>query len=135
MKDVSHNPLPFTTAEALAIWDSGKSLISVSMGGLGLDYEQAIQKAAFELIRVLLSREPIQWINTQTATEEEKAKWMEFSDSVEDEVTANGKVPEGISGAMWEAAENLAYRTSRLGWPKAIAEVPDRWILVKKGKV
>jgi hypothetical protein len=63
MKENHFNPLPDTAAEALKLWDEGKLITSAELGGMGRAYEQAIQNTAFEIIRELLKREPIQWPN------------------------------------------------------------------------
>ena len=45
-------------AEWLERWDAGKPVWSVSMGGIGPGYEQALQIAAAETVRRLITTQP-----------------------------------------------------------------------------
>ena len=44
-----------TAAEMVETWDTGELVWSISMGGLGPGYEQAIQVLAIELMRDLVA--------------------------------------------------------------------------------
>lgn len=114
------SPLAFETAEEyLAAWDSGDILLSISMGGLGPEYEHALQTAAAEALRVLL-RAP--------RTMEE---YQGDSDLFQKEVVGvvspifNSLV---LSGAQAHGALNLAINYARDGHADALCAVPrDRW--------
>ena len=128
MTDIVLDSKPETAREALARWDAGESVFTAEMGGMGPGYEQVIHIMAFEIIRELLTREPIDW---SRATEEHRREWRAFTDSVEAAVLP--KVAGlGSSGAQWGAAQNLAFRTVRIGWAKALDEIPDRLIQVSR---
>jgi len=115
---------PETAAEALTRWDAGEIVWTAEMGGLGPGYEQVIHIIAFEAIRVLLTLE-IAW-------EVEPEEWKTFYRNVQDEVTP--KIQNlGCSGAQFGAAMNLAFRVVKIGWAKALDELPkDRLIQVSK---
>ncbi len=122
------NTKPDTAAEALELWDAGHSVFTVEMGGLGPGYEQVIHIAAFEFVRELLKREPINW---GQATEEATPAWAAFVKTVEDAVDPKLKAL-GMSGAQYGAAKSVAFRTVRIGWAQALDEVPDRLIQVSR---
>lgn len=123
------NSKPETAAEALALWDADEIVWTVEMGGLGPGYEQVIHIMAFEIIRELLKHEPIAWTK---ADDEHRAEWRAFRDVIEAGV--NPRIMGlGSTGAQFGAAQNIAYRTVRVGWRKALDELPgDRLIQVSR---
>ena len=72
--------------ELLAKWDAGGNIFSVSMGGFGPGYEQALQIAVFEVLRYLLSGGTIE-------TSENVLPSLSYL---------------GLSGSQWGAARSLA---------------------------
>lgn len=117
---------PQTAADALNRWDDGKLVFTIEMGGLGPEYEQAIQVLVFEIIRDSL--------NVTLPDESDKDKMKTFSASFGD--SAVSRIDEkmgGYSGAMIGAAKYLAYRALRDGWEKTLKSAPDeRRIQVSK---
>ena len=125
---------PETAREALALWDKGELVWTVEMGGMGPGYEQCIHVMAFEIIRELLKREPIDWTIADRGKDDADAKreWRAFTDAVEAAVQPRIRGI-GASGAQWGAAQSVAYRTLRIGWAKALSELPDdRLLMVSK---
>ena len=127
---------PDTASEALALWDAGDVVWTAEMGGLGPGYEQCIHVMAFEIIRELLSRGPLDWYWTkaeQADTDADaKRECRAFADSVEQAVMPRISGL-GSSGAQWGAAQNLAYIVVRKGWAAALSELPeDRLTMVSK---
>lgn len=98
-------------AELLSRWDEGRGVWSVSIGGFGPGYEQAIQVAAFEVLRHLLDGGDI-----------EKA----------DDVLPILE-PLGLSGMQWGAARHLANSFYTKG-PRGVQEMykSDRHIQVSR---
>lgn len=96
-------------ADVLARWDAGRGIWSVAMGGFGPGYEQALQIAAMEVLRHLVSGG-----SAETA-----------------EPSALGHL--GLSGAQWGAARGLAVAIHTKG-PRALLEMyaDDRHIQVSK---
>lgn len=116
---------PETASEALFRWDSGSPVFTVSMGGLGPGYEQAIQMLVFEIIRDHKD-DALPSENSQ----ELKAWWSAFGEKA---ITRTDKQAGGYTGAMVGAAKNLAYRGIRDGWAKMLKGAPqDRLIQVAK---
>lgn len=93
-------------ADLLARWDSGRSVWSIEMGGFGPGYEQALQIAAFEMLRCLLSGKAVDD--------------ADLSDL-------------GLSGSQWGAAKSLATWWMNDG-PRKVLEAfkDDRRIQVSK---
>lgn len=111
MTDVALPSKPETAEEALKRWDAGETVFTVEMGGLGPSYEQCIHVAAFELIRGLLKEGHIDW-------EDESDDLNSRADAI---LRASPRCNElGLSGAQAGQAKNLAFRTMRVGWRKAI---------------
>lgn len=129
---------PETAREALERWDAGQPVFTAEMGGLGPGYEQVIHIIAFEIVRELLSREPLDWYwaKVQAAKgnrdSDEGRECRAFTDDVEKSVMPKiGHL--GCSGAQFGAAQNLAYIVCRKGWRAALSELPDdRLIQVSK---
>lgn len=111
---------PETAREALALWDKGELVWTAEMGGMGPGYEQCIHVMAFEIVRELLAREPIDW----SLQESDGKAWRAFSDAVESAVQPRVSGV-GASVAQWGAAQNLAYIVVRQGWAKALSQLPD----------
>lgn len=117
-------------AEWLARWDEGRSVWSISMGGLGPGYEQAIQVLAAEVVRHFVATGANWWGGTE---EENNAAWKAVRKSCDEIVTRIDKHM-GVSGAQVGAAIQLAAHLYRKG-PRACMEdeaVKDRHILVSK---
>lgn len=117
-------------AEWLARWDEGRSVWSISMGGLGPGYEQAIQVLAAEVVRHFVATAANWWSGTE---EENNAAWKAVRKSCDDIVTRIDKHM-GFSGAQVGAAIQLAAHLYRKG-PRACMEdeaVKDRHIQVSK---
>lgn len=98
-------------ADVLSRWDEGRSVWSISMGGFGPGYEQALQIATFEVLRHLLAGNPI-----ETA-----------------ESLLDGLGYLGLSGAQWGAAKMLGNAFS-IKTPRQMHEdyPRDRHIQVRK---
>lgn len=98
-------------ADILSRWDDGKGVWSIAMGGFGPGYEQALQIAAFEVLRFLLDGGDI-----------------EDADTIMPDIEYLG-----LSGAQWGAARNLARSFQLNGSRKLIDDCDDsRRILVGK---
>lgn len=110
-------------------WDDGQSVWSISMGGLGPGYEQAIQITVAEILRHLLERkyDATAWADSE--------KWQADRKEIEEAGFANPKIDAlGLSGAQWGAAMNMALQLYRRG-PRAIMadeQVKDRHIQVHR---
>lgn len=115
---------PRTALEALARWDSGDSVFTVSMGGLGPGYEQCIHIMAFEIIRVCAT------LKDKILAMDKERRWKVLSDSVPEKILD----VIGPSGAQMGAAVNLAWIVIDRGWQAAITDpaVKDRLIQVSK---
>lgn len=113
-------------ADVLARWDRGDSVWSVEMGGIGPGYEQAIQVAAFEILRHFVTHgyDVNLWDDkevTHKISEEMQSRVMPLLE------------PLGLSGSQWGAAQNIASCLYRHGPRKALNMVEkERRILVSK---
>lgn len=117
-----------SSAEMIERWDAGKGIWSIEMGGLGPGYEQALQTAMVELLRMLIDRAPPLDDGKET---ERDAIWKEI-----EQASYKHPVIEqlGLSGAQFGAASHLAWRFYRRG-PIAIMEdeqVKDRHIQLSR---
>ena len=113
----------------LARWDRGETVWSVEMGGFGPGYEQCIQIAAAEILRVLLVNgyDAALWV--------EKEEWKRVRAEIDAAVFAVPSVSAlGLSGAQFGAAMNLATIIYRRGPREALTDdaVKDRLIQVSK---
>lgn len=117
-----------TIEEWLQRWDSGRSVWSISMGGLGPGYEQAIQVTVVEVLRHMVAEQydADSWEDTGWKRDREKIEAWSFK---HEPITKLG-----LSGAMWGAAMNLACMLYRHGPVKVITDerVKDRHIQVSK---
>lgn len=100
--------------EQLRRWDSGDSIWTIEMGGLGPGYEQAIQVAAIELLRDEIGK-PL----PEQGDPEANRKWGQ---STIQRIDKPGNHM-GLSGAQWGAARFLAYKWIKIG-PKALMGDP-----------
>lgn len=110
-------------------WDDGQSVWSISLGGLGPGYEQAIQITVAEILRHLLERqyEASAWADSE--------KWQLDRKEIEAAGFANPKIEAlGLSGAQWGAALHMAVQLYRRGPREIMADeqVKDRHILVRR---
>lgn len=119
-----------TNAEALAEWDSGGSVWSCEMGGMGPGYEQCIQVMAFEMLRAIVANPPANWKDFQ----DEQDKWRAYRDQIEALPSVKGVIEKlRPSGAQFGAAMSMACMFARNGYAEAMATVPDdRRIQVSK---
>lgn len=116
-------------ADWLNRWDDGRSVWSISMGGLGPGYEQCIQITAAEILRHLLERQ------YDAAKWEDRDVWDRDHKEIETAGFANARISAlGLSGAQWGAAMNLALQFYRRG-PRTVMtdeRVKDRHIQVQR---
>lgn len=113
-------------ADLLRRWDAGESVFSVSMGGIGPGYEQAIQVLGMEVLRWLVEHEPDaeEWGDA--------AAWRATADAIQSD---RRRVIRRIrpSGAQWGAALHLGAMFYRRGPAGAIGMAPkDRRIQVSR---
>jgi hypothetical protein len=124
---------PKTCKEALELWDAGRPIWSVEMGGIGPGYEQCIHIMAMEMLRKILDQcgEEITKLQEQ-GTEEQ---WDDFFSAHEKlfdyDDSSQGYL--GASGAQYGAARNICSVMIRHGWEKGL-EMADkeRHILISK---
>lgn len=108
---------PETAKEALARWDAGKSVNSISLGGIGPSYEQCLQIAVFEIIRDCADL-PLPVPETATPRQERSL------DHWADATLARINLPLGLSGAQWGMAKLFALHVLRDGWRAHRATYP-----------
>lgn len=111
-----------TCADVLKAWDEGDSIWTVEMGGLGPGYEQAIQVAFIELLRMLVTE--------QVKLPETKEEHEAVRDRMHTKLHEVCKWPGmGLSGAQAGAAMNLAGMFYKQGPKGALDKAPtDRHI-------
>jgi len=100
-------------ADLLKAWDRGEVIWSISMGGMGPGYEQAIQIAAIEF-----AREGKDFAPTGDTKADNEA-WTALCDA------ALARIDEalgGITGAMYGAASWLAWQWCCNGGPKRLMD-------------
>jgi len=101
-------------ADWLNRWDKGKSVRSISMGGFGPGYEQAIQITTAEILRHLLER------GYDYSAWEDQETWQRNQKEIKAAGFANKRIEAlGLSGSQWGAALNLALQIYRRG-PRAV---------------
>ena len=114
--------------ELVQAWDSGDSVWSVEMGGLGPGYEQAIQVLILELVRDHKDA-PLD----RRAETDPEVGWAWGNRTVH---RVNNWPGCGFSGAQVGAAKSIAYKILRDGYEgflsRARADVPDRMIQVSR---
>lgn len=121
---------PEDVKEWLRRWDSGDSVWSVEMGGIGPAYEQCIQITAAEMMRSLLTTD----VDMERFASDEsynRELWA-LVDSTENVRSVFNRL--GLSGAQVGAARNLAAIFFRKSPSIALKDeaVKDRKILVRK---
>lgn len=108
-------------------WDAGQLVWSISMGGFGPGYEQALQIACTEILRIMIKK------NFDHATWKLEEKWKSDRKTIEAE--ADIKLDKlGLSGAQFGAALQLATKLYMHG-PREIMKmdaVKDRHIQIGK---
>ncbi len=87
--------------DLLKRWDSGRSIFTIEMGGLGPGYEQAIHVLTMEIMR--------DEIGNQLPSKEKWPEWGDLTISRLDDKMG------GFSGAQVGAAKNLAYSFLKYG--------------------
>ena len=112
--------------EWLQRWDDGKTVWSVSMGGMGPGYEDCIQNLAVETLRYFVENK----VNLQTEDTVERDAITKGMDAVTDRLDKKY----GFSGAQVGAARNLAAVVYRRGPKDAFSDpvVKGRLIRVRK---
>ena len=120
--EVEYNLHPQSLNEAIEWWDGEKSLFSVSMGGLGPGYEQALQIAGMELIRGFKDKD-IDWDNIEN-----------LGDEMNNYMWGNDEIKKlRLSGAQAGAAKNMACVFIKNGWEKGLEmATDDRHIQISK---
>jgi hypothetical protein len=117
-----------TAQEQLRRWDEGRFIWTISMGGLGPGYEQAIQVLAIEIVRDQLGKP----LPTNKENTEANREWGYATVERIDVKQADGHYScGGFSGGQVGAARFLAYQWLSIG-PKALHDDPrydDRHIL------
>lgn len=102
-----------TAADLLAKWDSGQSIWTIEMGGMGPGYEQAIQIAAVEMAREGLD------VPLEGPKEGHDAIWTEVCHRA---LKKHDEALGGLSGAMYGAAKWLSWRWVHGGGPAKLIE-------------
>lgn len=99
--------------EQLRRWDSGRSIWSIEMGGIGPGYEQAIQTLAIEIVRDEL---------TKPVPEKPDREWgMSTVERIDIKLPDGRYSCGGFSGAQVRAARQLAYSWLTIG-PAAVQQ-------------
>jgi hypothetical protein len=114
----------------LSRWDSGKSVWSIEMGGLGPGYEQCIHVTCAELLRFMLGK------NYDHAFWEDPEIWARDREEITQASFQSQTIKDlgGITGAQFGAAMNLATMIYIHG-PRSVMNdrrVKDRHIQVSK---
>lgn len=118
-----------TIQDWLDRWDAGRTVWSISMGGLGPGYEQAIQVTVVEIIRHMLAADYV------AESWDDQEAWKADLSKIEAWSHGDETIKElGLSGAMWGAAINLACMLYRHGPIVVMTDkrVKDRHIQVSK---
>lgn len=107
-----------TVAEWLAAWDRGEEVPSVEMGGMGADYEHALQICAFECVRFVLANEAeFRRIIAMEKEEDRLLRWRAFDGALDAAVFSDGQPCKdlGLSGKQVAKAKNLCNNVMRRG--------------------
>ena len=102
---------PETARDALKRWDSGQSLFTVEMGGLGPGYEQAIQILVLEIVRCFLNDPSLM----------DFEHFSRRADKIASELDKDNRMG-GFSGAQVGVAKTLAYHYLTKGWRTTLDE-------------
>jgi hypothetical protein len=120
----------------LRAWDSGDTIWSIEMGGLGPGYEQAIQVAAVEFTRATKDMEGLK-PNDQNSTDR-------FTKVCNEVLHKHDETLGGLSGAQFGAAKHLAWnwvvtgpaelqaRYKKAGKDDRTIQVSNAWPRVEK---
>lgn len=100
-------------ADWLARWDDGRSVWTITMGGLSAGYDQAINLIAAEMVRALLKLQL------------DKGEWQDEFRALIDVECAKALDVLGLSGAQYGAALSFAWRLYNDGPLVAVAGTPD----------
>lgn len=110
-------------------WDSGRSVWTIEMGGLGPGYEQCIHITCAEILRVMLDR------NFDHARWSDRDAWKVDREDIDKAVMALPLIDKlGLSGAQWGAAISVASHLYMHG-PRSVMNddrVKDRKIQVSR---
>jgi hypothetical protein len=98
--------------DMLKKWDSGQSIFTLEMGGLGPGYEQAIQICMIEICRAAIKK-------PRQETETDDQYWERFKVLRDKVVHKIDDQCGGFSGAQVDAASTLAFRFIRDGIQKS----------------
>lgn len=122
-KKIDEGAYPKDIKDAVERWDDGQAIWTVEMGGLGPNYELAIQVGLFETLRRLIDVE---------IPEDPKEGYAFINDKLKEAVKEeDGNWLSGLSGAQANAIINLANNFKKEGW-LSTETVQDRMILVSK---
>ena len=131
-EDAEHREVELYGVDAtdwLTRWDTGKTVWTIEMGGMGPGYEQAIHITCAEVLRHLLEAK----YNVEDW--EDSEKWKRDRDLIHEASFKNETIEKlGLSGAQFGAALDIAGRLYRDG-PRYIMNqeaVKDRHIQVSK---
>jgi len=94
--------------EMVEAWDRDESIPSVSMGGLGEDYEVEIQNCAIEFVRAILQIPDLKLNAEGNMSKEDKDRILKARDEAFEKASKTDKTISQISGAMFGTATNLA---------------------------
>lgn len=113
-----------TWKDALAKWNSGDTVATIELGGIGPGYEQCIQILVFEhLNRWSSDTSELKAIDGKLPKE-----FHEFSDKITTELDKQY----GFSGAQVAVAKSLAWAFLSGSYANILDEHKDRMILVSK---
>lgn len=110
-----------TPAAVVALWDSGETIWSVELGGIGPNYELAIQSLVVELLR---DGEQL----SKSLPQPGQKEWSGWGD----EAVARLNETQGFSGAQVGAAKNFAFHILRDGYQPTLDRAGIRMIQVRK---
>ena len=116
--------------EWLRRWDAGETVWTVEMGGLGPGYEQALQIAAVEMIRILIN-ESFDCIGLIADPDNYNSAFKAITNKVFEVPLVKNL---GLTGAQFGAAMSIADQLYRRSPSVALADeqVKDRKILISK---
>lgn len=107
-----------TVEEVLKCWDSGQTVWSIELGGLGPGYEQAIQIAAIEFTRACKDLQGLK-NDHQESTDKFTAACEATLKRLDDDLL-------GLSGAQFGAARWLAWQWCVNGGPEELQKRLER---------
>jgi hypothetical protein len=114
-----------TTEQVIRKWKKGESVWSVSLGGIGPSYEQAIQVLLFEIV--------CSWANGPLIDEQGKITLF-FEKHCEK--VANSLTAWGLSGAQYSSAMISAAQILKFGYSEMMNKAPqDRLIQVSNDMI